>query len=302
MNILFEYISYLLPQHNCVVIPELGGFVVNLEPAKFTSNAYLNPPTYSIVFNSDLQYDDGILTSFVMRDEGISYNAASQKIKSYVKSVKSDLTENGFVDCHHLGSLHLDDNEILTFKMNKSALHPKLIGLTPSFLEKIAVINHTEDHKLKSSKIRYFVSGAAAAVAAILLLTIPSVNIENHESHVSNQQAGFIQSISEIVSSPVDNIPVGLDELANIDETKNISGRTYYIIIAGEESSARANKLLDKIKSTDFPSASIIESSDRIRIYATSFGDKEEAERYLTKLRDENPKYATAWLYSKKNK
>ncbi len=59
--------------------------------------------------------------------------------------------------------------------------------------------------------------------------------------------------------------------------------------------------LLNKIKSTTFPTAAIVETTDRYRIYVSSFNDKIQAETFLDGFRKENPKYETAWLYSKRN-
>ena len=47
-----KHIGELLYDHNCVIVPDLGGFVANYAPAKIHPTQHtFTPPTKNIVFN-----------------------------------------------------------------------------------------------------------------------------------------------------------------------------------------------------------------------------------------------------------
>ena len=80
-NKVFTYLEFALPIHNCVIIPELGGFIVNQEEPLHHIDANVCVPGYMITFNPDLKHDDGVIVSYYIRDGKMTYNAALQKIK-----------------------------------------------------------------------------------------------------------------------------------------------------------------------------------------------------------------------------
>ena len=57
-----HYISELLYYHDCVVIPEFGGFITTHKSSILDSNALkIYPPSKQISFNKKLQSNDGLL-------------------------------------------------------------------------------------------------------------------------------------------------------------------------------------------------------------------------------------------------
>ncbi|PLX12181.1 MAG: SPOR domain-containing protein, partial [Marinilabiliales bacterium] len=63
-----NYIKELLFTNQGVVIPGLGGFVSDYEPAEFdvNENKFL-PPSKKISFNTDYAYQDNLLTEFISK-------------------------------------------------------------------------------------------------------------------------------------------------------------------------------------------------------------------------------------------
>ena len=71
------YISELLFLHDCVIIPNFGGFVSNKQSAKLNRvNGVLSPPTKQILFNKNLTTNDGLLISHIANQEAISNKKA----------------------------------------------------------------------------------------------------------------------------------------------------------------------------------------------------------------------------------
>lgn len=300
-NKVFTYLELALSIHNCVTIPELGGFIVNQE--EWLAGSQQSIPGFTIVFNPDLKHDDGILVSYYKRDEKISYNAALLKVKDFVKSLKQELINKRAVHCGRLGVLSVNADGKLFFESDKTFIYPNFYGLTAINLNYLTDINREQEFRRRAFPVRYTMGGIAAAVAAIFLFTIPSVNVENTTVKNNIQQSGFIYSLSQSRKSTltIDSSQFFKSENENVNTEAKASVRTYYIIVGGEDTNNQAQRLLSRIRENGLKDANIIESGGRFRIYIASFPDKVEAENFLETFRMENPKYETAWLYSKRN-
>ena len=67
------YISELLFLHDCVIIPEFGGFVGNNKSAVLNKNTNtIYPPSKDILFNKNLRKNDGLLINHIANSEVIS--------------------------------------------------------------------------------------------------------------------------------------------------------------------------------------------------------------------------------------
>ena len=80
-----KYISELLFKHDCVIVPNFGGFVGNHKSAKLNSQTnVLYPPTKQILFNRDLITNDGLLISHKASQESVSLEEAKEAVVEYV--------------------------------------------------------------------------------------------------------------------------------------------------------------------------------------------------------------------------
>ncbi len=90
-----SYISELLFEHDCVIIPNFGGFICNYKPADI--HPVLNtvsPPSKAISFNKNLQSNDGLLVNHISNTLGISFGAATDLASNWVGSSKNLLKKN----------------------------------------------------------------------------------------------------------------------------------------------------------------------------------------------------------------
>ena len=62
---LARHIEILLLENDCVIVPELGGFIAHYQPAYYaeSDNIYF-PPMRTIGFNPQLTMNDGLLVPF----------------------------------------------------------------------------------------------------------------------------------------------------------------------------------------------------------------------------------------------
>ena len=65
---LARHIEILLLENDCVIVPELGGFIAHYQPAYYaeSDNIYF-PPMRTIGFNPQLTMNDGLLVQSYMQ-------------------------------------------------------------------------------------------------------------------------------------------------------------------------------------------------------------------------------------------
>jgi hypothetical protein len=116
---LSAYIAQLLQKHNCVIVPEFGGFIANYKSAVIDAvNNRLTPPSKSVLFNPNLIANDGLLGNYVAQSQTITYPEALNYIASNVVDWKRDLAASGRVEIGEIGFLYQQDDQII-FEQNR---------------------------------------------------------------------------------------------------------------------------------------------------------------------------------------
>lgn len=112
-----KYISELLFDYECVVLPGLGGFITNQRSAtinRFTHQ--FNPPYSQIFFNKHLTANDGLLINYIALSEKVSYEIVSNQVNVFVKSVKLRLEAGEKVLLENIGTLEYDEKKNIQFE------------------------------------------------------------------------------------------------------------------------------------------------------------------------------------------
>ena len=112
-----QYISELLFQYDCVIVPGLGGFVGNYKPASIQSvKSTFNAPSKQITFNKNLNSNDGLLANHIAHQKGINYNDACSIINTFVAHVQQQLNAKNNVLIEEVGTLFLDAGNRIQFE------------------------------------------------------------------------------------------------------------------------------------------------------------------------------------------
>lgn len=128
-----KYISELLYQHNCVIVPHLGGFVANYASAKIHPTQHtFEPPSKKIVFNKNLSTNDGLLANHISRSEKISYDKALSELQLFASETLTQLKSGKKVELENVGTLFLDVERNIQFKPSPTNYLPEAFGL-PTF-------------------------------------------------------------------------------------------------------------------------------------------------------------------------
>lgn len=109
MHRFIEYISDLLFLHDCVIIPDFGGFICNYKSACIDeTTGIICPPSKDILFNRNLKHNDGLLVNWIATKEKISYDKATKQVELFSEELKVKLNQRQRVAFGDIGVLYTD--------------------------------------------------------------------------------------------------------------------------------------------------------------------------------------------------
>lgn len=319
MNQLISHIEFLLHTHNCVIVPALGGFVVNTTSARRDGLSVFNSPMCELVFNRDLTHNDGLLVESYMRTEKISFESATQRIEESVREIKSALRQQKSVDLGDLGNFQMIDEHRFMY-VSKPFVRPEHFGLFDAQLKPIIQIQpktRVPEKAVDSKKsiVRKIGIGAAAAavIAAVMFIFPIQDSTFRHQTAQILSESGLFGNKTEktaenvtIVSTPAVSDETTSDETPTVAENTtdssiegvemSLDAPKYYIITGVYEVRKVADEMIALLQSEGFTTASTIERPNRIDVYASSSSTQEEAEQNLKQLKKDFPNHRDAWV------
>ncbi len=116
-----KHIRQLLFEQNCVIIPELGGFISNYVSAEIHPIRHVfAPPSKYIAFNELLKVNDGLLISHIASNEEISRDDATKAVKEFVIKVNEEINNNKKYYFEQIGNLYFNHEQKLQFDPDKT--------------------------------------------------------------------------------------------------------------------------------------------------------------------------------------
>ncbi len=114
---LSSFIKDLLFQHDCVIVPDFGGFVANYRPAGINYNLNtFSPPGKDISFNRSLINNDGLLIGHISEVTGMSYVDAKNWVSGRVKEWKRKLEKGKKTELDDIGVFQMGKDRNLLFE------------------------------------------------------------------------------------------------------------------------------------------------------------------------------------------
>jgi len=115
-----EILVQLIIQHDCVVIPEFGGFVSKAISSKIDfDKGTMSPPSKQLLFNVQLINNDGLLNASIASLNQLSYLEASEVIRSKVSEFKDDLKTGKKITINKVGTLQYNQEGVLIFEQDR---------------------------------------------------------------------------------------------------------------------------------------------------------------------------------------
>ncbi len=276
MDRLMLHIEKLLVNNEYVVVPGLGGFIVQNLSSQIVGNS-IQSPSVTIGFNPLIKQEDGLLALSLSRDLKISYREAAANIRSIINGFKSNLTDNSYLTFGSLGEFKLDNNGKIDFEPSKSLYFlPGNLGYTS------VQITKTEEKPNYSLNI----SNKFMKYAAILIIAFGLF----FSTDKLNQGHQFIKA--DLLTIPTLTVNKSIEETTlEVQIEKN-----FHIVVAAFKSSKISDRFCNELKSQNFDNAHVIEGKRINKIAINSFSDQNQAEIALKSLRETNPEYKDAWI------
>lgn len=132
MKDLIQHLENLLPEHDCVVVPGLGGFVQNEVSAHIKPGARLfYPASKEIGFNPRLKFNDGLLAQSYQETGNLSFEQANAAIQHAVQEIQEKLETGKFIRLGRTGTLFMIEQQLIFRPDHHNYFYPEAYGLTP---------------------------------------------------------------------------------------------------------------------------------------------------------------------------
>jgi cell division septation protein DedD len=236
MNTVNQYLCDLLYDHDCVIVPRLGGFLASYTGARLHPVHHtLEPPSRRVAFNVFLRQNDGLLASRVSQSEGITYSEALQLIEKWVTSCHKELSDGKKYLIEDIGLLYYDREQNIQFDpltavnylresfglgpvrflpvtaddQQKKTKHLDLISIRPS------VKAASQNRSNRKSQLKKFAGGLMVA-AAIVWMGLNAYLVLRNDHPVTATRTGS-ENINEAkVAQPDADAKVSIESTASI--------------------------------------------------------------------------------------
>ena len=141
-----RHIEILLLNNDCVIVPNLGGFMAHHVEARYEEDeqAFL-PPLRTLGFNPQLKINDSLLAQSYIEAYDISYPEAIQRIDDEVNELMQHLQNEGRFELNNIGILELNEDGNYVFTPCEAGiLTPSLYGLNSFEMKKLNVVSMPE--------------------------------------------------------------------------------------------------------------------------------------------------------------
>ena len=231
-----RHIEILLLSHDCVIVPNLGGFMAHHVAARYDeADGMFIPPFRSLGFNTQLNMSDSVLAQSYADAYDLSFPEAVSRVEHEVNILKERIAKNGRYEFTGIGTLFINDEGRYEFEpcpagiltpslygfgafemplLRHATSTPSLVSLEtkpmsiihPAHSSKLATImshiddrnQHTEEKtiSIKVSVLRNLAVTAVAAVA-LLLFARPVPPGEDLASNSTSSEASMVSIPSE---------------------------------------------------------------------------------------------------------
>ena len=326
MNLFPTLIEYLLLNHDYVVIPGLGTFIVQQMSARWNEEeeAFL-PPYRSVRFNCDLTQDDDLLVKSIGEIFHQTPGQAAQTLTTWVAEFQQTLEDEGYIDFGAIGNFTQEEDGTTIFQSQESGVTtPEYYGLdayhmgeiAPSQRAKVVPLTASMESDEKAITIRInrsianIVVAACAAILLFMAFNLPGQGdnqqlrsslkemlmptITAHQKEVTKVEPATEATVAEVsIPTPAETTQTEAKEEAPAVETKG----EYCIVMASAIPMSNARKYVDELTQRGFLSARIVTHGNMVRVVVGHYPTEEAAASGAREIRQRSSDYNGAWVY-----
>ena len=302
-----HYISELLFLHDCVILPNFGGFVGNPQSAKLNkTTGILSPPSKQILFNANLKTNDGLLITHTSNQEGITQESAKNEVDNYALKITNKLTDSKVLRIDKIGLFTLGKEGNIIF-LQDSLNNYSLDSFGMKATQNKAVVRETiieekvgatiRNIRTQSNNPKAFLR-AAAVIIPLIALSYISITQQDKINNVYTQMASLNPFENSIIAEVIPEVKIEFAATPIVEIIEEdiapikIPQKTYYIIAGAFSKKKNANKMLAKLKKWDY-NTELVPGGNLLRVSYNSFTNKADALIALHEIKQEN---SAAWL------
>lgn len=307
-----KHISALLYRYQCVTVPGFGAFITEAVSARYntTTNTFI-PPKKTILFNSLLKQNDGLLANHIALEEHITFHEAVAVIQEQVALWNDNLKENQAVYLKNIGELSLNAEQKIQFEPVGSTNYlTSSFGLTAVMATALQHDMQKEETKVvelpaavqKSKPRLQWMRYAAVIAGGIGLYTSVSTYQEYEvyqdkkiavEKEVQNQIEQKLQQATFVIEAP----KMVKEKVAEVTENVTTSAKPFHIVAGAFKTETKAQILTDELKAKGYTNAKYLSKSkhNMRQVVYNSYATQEEARKDLRLIHEKVNK--DAWIY-----
>ena len=333
-----RHIEILLLQNDCVIVPQLGGFVAHHVDARYDSrdNMFL-PPMRTLGFNQKLQINDTLLAQSYIEAYDISYPEAMSRINDDVNELKQRIENEGSYALNGIGVLSYNENGSYEFKPCEAGiLTPDIYNVSkkhaPMIIEPVIKNDveeepeHHEGAKIISFRVDTLKNAVAiaAAILAIFFFSIPLTNGDSGDVKMSHIDTGMLQrlmpkqavkgkpivltehidtaskeSVETITVAKKDSLPVETVKTVEPVKQEQTEKSYFAIVLASKVSIKNASIYVEQLKKQGFCNVEILQKNGN-KVLMGHYNNMNDAYQALNCLRYKCDKFEDAWVYEVK--
>lgn len=220
------YLSQLLYTHECVVVPEFGGFLTRQFPAQINQATHMFvPPSKRISFNQRLRTNDGVLTSHIAKRNNLSYLEAQQVVAAAVAQWQQTLNNGQQLQLLDIGRFYYNSEGALQFKAivdvnfstetfgmgvfraNPILQHNRLVNMNQA----ASIVSEAPPKPIKIRRRRDWLRSAAVLIPIAGLLFLGIIKTDLNDNFSNNAAAFFnFKTVAPETNNPAP-IAIGFD-------------------------------------------------------------------------------------------
>tara|TARA_B110001450_G_scaffold145008_1_gene135569 strand:+ start:761 stop:1756 length:996 start_codon:yes stop_codon:yes gene_type:complete len=326
-----QIIKELLQLHDCVILPNLGGFVAQYSPANFDEKkSVFSPPDKQILFNKNLKNNDGLLVNAFAQKNNISYEKALENLTDLLLEINKNLKTQNQHEFKGIGILYYNEG-ILNFIQKSNNLLSSSYGLMSLNIDDFKISNKQEKViELNSSKfLKTQIKNWALAASVILVVfysawipiqtqllkqggefnysdlnpfTFKKENIDSIEEVKLNtpQEIKATQPINK--TSKKSNSVILKSELKNnlnpVVVIKNQSGNKIFEVVIGSfNKELNAKKMIVKLQNKGIIARKLKKENKLFRVSIGKFLNKKNAKKLQRSIRKRHQ--ISSWILRK---
>ena len=223
-----RHIEILLLNNDCVIVPDLGGFMAHYTEAHYddSDQMYL-PPMRTLGFNPALKMNDSLLAQSYIEAYDISYPEAIHRIEEEVNELRQHIDNQGYYELNDIGVLRINEYGNYEFEPCEAGiLTPSLYGLSTVEIEPLdAQKPATVQAEVKPLKVEKTKEKAEEKTAKQVDINTPLYITGERDKHIHisvNALRNVAAAVIAIVlfftfSTPLNNGMVEETSMLNID-------------------------------------------------------------------------------------